>query len=198
MKTSDKQKAMDEFKSIGVNELLPLLERGPVTLLNESGGKLHGVMSAELVNATEETAWNVLLDYPSYPRFMHAINISKVLSKKENEFVVRFEAGVKVMGVGGTVKYVYHLRVKKPYINIYNKATGNQTGYWAVLPVEGSDHIVLVHSNVSSSIMEMSKILKFVVEKVPSAELGLRISPVVMMVNDMKRQMEKVHSMAQG
>jgi len=190
---SDKQKVLDEFKKTGPGELLPLLERGPVTLLNKTGGGVRGVLCAELAAASEEEAWSVLLDFINYPKFLQAVSKTKIRSKKENEHLVSFEAGVRIVGISGMVDFTYRLVENRPFLDAFNNKTGEAVSYWAIYPVEAGRTIV-AQGNIARNIMEMSSILNFLVEKMPSAELGLRIAPVVMMVNDMKKQMEKISS----
>ena len=84
--------------------------------------------------STAANVWKVLLDFNKYRTFLPGITTSKVLSKKDDEIVVKFVAGVKVMGVGGTVKYTYRFKVDKPYINTYDMENRRMSGYWAILP----------------------------------------------------------------
>ncbi len=190
----DKATILSEFRTNGAEELLPMVSRCQATLLYEDDGKILGVMSACLVNATEDAAWNVILDYDSYHRFMSGINVSQVISRNDNEYVVKFEAGLKIMGVGAIVKYTYRLVVEKPYANVFNAANGKPIGYWAVFPAGDPGQVVIVHADVAKDIKNINNFVRFLIQTMPTAEIGLHISPVVMMVNRMKKRIEQVHA----
>ncbi|MFH1538381.1 MAG: SRPBCC family protein, partial [bacterium] len=128
---SKNEQILAEFRKKGVEQLLPMVESGQVTQVLEEGRKIKGIMSACLVNTTEEKAWEVLLDYDNYRRFLPGIQTSKVLSRKDDEVVVKFVAGVKVMGIGGTVKYTYRFKINKPYVDAYDTEKRELNGYWA-------------------------------------------------------------------
>ena len=102
---SRNEQILEEFRQTGAEQLLPMVETGQVTLLFEEGRKIKGVMSAALVDAPEDVAWDVLLDYAKYSRFLPGIEISKVVSKKENEYVVKFVAAVKVIVIVSSTPY---------------------------------------------------------------------------------------------
>jgi len=188
-KTNDE--ILAEFKNLGTEKLLPMVGTGQVALLLEDGPRISGVMTAALVKTTEENAWNVLLDYDRYRAFLPGISTSRVVSRTDREIVVRFEAGVKVMGVGGMVRYTYRMVVAKPYVHVYDRDSGEISGYWAVLPVPGGGSVVLVHADVAKDVKSAHIFLRFLVDKLPTAEAGLHVSPVVMLVNRMKQRMEK-------
>jgi len=183
---------LEGFKRTGAEQLLPMLGTGQVTLLSEEGNKIRGVMSAHLVKTTEDAAWNVLLDYDKYHRFLPGMTTSKVLSKKENEIVVKFVVGVKVMGVGGSVRYTYRFDVDRPYADVYDAGTGEIAGYWAILPTPDENEVILVHADIAKDVRSIHLFLRFLIDKLPTAEIGLHVSPVVMLVNRMKQRMEQV------
>jgi len=184
---------LEEFRRMETEKLLPMVEAGQVALLLEDGPKIRGVMTAHLVHTTEEKAWKVLLDYDRYRTFLPGIDMSRVISRKEDEIVVKFAAGVKVMGVGGSVRYTYRMKIDKPYVDVYDKSTGELSGYWAILATPDEDRVILVHADVAKDVKSIHVFLRFLVERLPTAEVGLHISPVVMLVNRMKQRMEQVN-----
>ena len=186
------EKVLAEFKKIELERLLIMVKTGQVSILSEDKMKINGVMSAHLVNTTEDEAWNVLLNYDSYSRFLPGIQSSKVLSRCGNTITARFVAGLKVMGVGGTVKYTYRFEIRRPYAEVYDAATGEPTGYWAIIPTSDKNQIILVHADTAKDVGSAHLFLRFLVEKLPTAELALNISPVVMLVNRMKHRMEQL------
>ncbi|MEW5947154.1 MAG: hypothetical protein AB1742_13235 [bacterium] len=189
----DNEKILAELKRKGADELLPMLKTGQVTLLLEENRKVKGIMSAALVDSTEDNAWKTLLDYDGYQRFLPGINVSKVLSRKENEIVVKFEAGIKVMGIGGTVRYTYRMSVARPFVNVYDAKSGGMSGYWAILPTGDPNRIILAHGDVAKDVRSIHIFLRFLVERLPTAELGLHLAPVAMMVNRVKLRIEQLH-----
>jgi hypothetical protein len=188
------EKVLNDFKKIEFERLLQMVKLGQMSLMAEEGRKITGAMSAHLVNTTEDEAWAVLLNYESYCRFLPGIQTSKVLSRCGNTMTVRFEAGVKVMGVGGSVKYTYRMEVEKPYVYSVDVATGEVTGYWAVLPTPNKNQIIIMHADAAKDVSTTNMFLKFLVDKLPTAEIALSISPVAMLVNRMKHRMEQKSS----
>jgi hypothetical protein len=182
-----------QFKSIDFDRLHEMVKNGQMSLLTQEHGKITGVMSAFLVNTTEEEAWKFLLNYEKYSKFLPGIQSAKVLSRCGNTVTVLFVAGVKVMGVGGTVRYTYKLETNKPYTDTYDAATGELSGYWAILPTPNKKQVILVHADAAKDVSAANLFLKFLIDKLPTAEIGLNISPVVMIVNRMAHHMEQVH-----
>lgn len=182
---------LSELKLTGVDKLAPMVASGQTSMLLEEGRKITGVLSAALVNIPEEKAWRVLLDYDKYRTFLPGINTSKVLSRTENEVVVKFEAGLNVMGVGGMFKYTYRFIIEKPYVYVFDTGKGEMSGYWALLPAPDDGKVILVHADVAKDVKSIHIFLRFLVERLPPAEVGLHLSPVVMLVNRMKQHMEQ-------
>lgn len=177
--------------SMGAEKLMPLVCSGQISVLTQDArGRITGVVSAALVNISEESAWNILLDYNNYCHFLPGINTSKVVAHKGDEYTVKFAAGVKVMGVGGAVKYTYRIVVKRPYADVYDVEKRDESGYWAVLPIGETSRIILVHADVAKDIKDSHVFLRFLVDRLPTAEVGLMVSPVTMLVNRMKQYME--------
>jgi len=187
------EKVMKEFKEIDRELLLAMVKKGQVTLMAEDCRKVTGILGAGLVNTTESEAWDVLLDYESYCKYLPGIQSSKVLSHSGDTYVIKFVAGVRVMGVGGVVKYTYRIEFRKPYIDVYDAHTGTVVGFWAVLPTVDKGKIILMHGDVPKDVGSTSIVLKLLVEKLPTAELALNISPVSMLVHRMKMRMEQQH-----
>lgn len=191
------EEILAEFKKTGAPELLPLLALGQVTVMPEDSGRgVNGVLSAALVNASEETAWRVLLDYKNYCRFLSGITGSDIVSKKDNVYTVRFSAGLKVMGIGGSVKYTYRITVNRPYADVWDNDRKCASGYWAILPTDDKTRVVIVHADAAKNLEEHHAFFRFLVDRLPTAEVGLHISPVAMLVNRMRHQME--HAEARG
>ncbi len=187
------EQVMAEFKAIDRALLLAMVEKGQVTLMAEDCRRVTGILGAGLVNTTETNAWDVLLDYEAYSKYLPGIQSSKVLSHEGNTYVIKFVAGVRVMGVGGVVKYTYRIEFRKPYLDVYDAHTGAVVGFWAVLPTQKNGGIILMHGDVPKDVGSTNIVLKLLVEKLPTAELALNISPVSMLVNRMKLRMEQHH-----
>ncbi|MFA6450966.1 MAG: hypothetical protein WCX65_15940 [bacterium] len=190
----DNENVLAEFKKIEVDRIFEMAKTGQISLMSESGRKITGVMSAILVNATDNEAWEILLNYEAYCKYLPGIQTSKVLSRCENTIVVRFVAGVKIMGIGGTVKYTYRLIINKPYVDVYDASTGDLTGYWAILETPDTNQVILAHADVAKDVGASSVFVKFMIEQMPTADIAFNISPVAMTVNRMARRMEQARN----
>lgn len=187
------EEIVGELKRMGAETLLPVVEAGQITLvLEDDDGAVKGVLSAALVDAPEDAAWRVLEDHGNYHRFLPGVTTSRVLRETADGKVVRFTAGMKVLGIGGYVTYTYRLVVRRPYIDVYDAKTGEMSGYWAIFPAPGGGKVVLVHGDAAKDVRETHGLIRFVIERLPPAELGFHISPVAMIVNRMKKRMEKM------
>ncbi|MEW5947487.1 MAG: SRPBCC family protein [bacterium] len=189
----NEREILDRAKEFSAANLMPLVSCGQVSMLFEDSGRIRGIMSADLVEATMDEAWDVLVDFDRYSKFLPGITFSKVVSRKDDTVKAKFAITIKIMGIGGGVKYFYEYTLKKPSIEVVNVETGRLCGYWELHPSGDENRVILLHADAAKDIKSMNVFLRFLIEKIPTAEIGLHLAPVVMLVKGLKKRMEAVH-----
>lgn len=184
---------LEKSKGYSAKKLMPLVRHGAASVLLEEDGRIKGVMSADIVNATLDEAWGVLMDFEHYSKFLPGITKSKVVSRADDKIKAKFTITVKVMGIGGHVNYFYEYRLDKPRIDVYNIDKGHMGGYWEIISTDDPDKVILLHSDVVKDVRSMHMFLRFLIDKIPTAEIALHVAPVVMLVKGLKKRMETVH-----
>jgi len=126
-------KASEKQKAKGLSHMMKL-EKPAVKI--EKRGDRNYVVGTVLIDATPESIWNVLVDYPNAPKVFKNLKSCEVVGQRGAVKLVR-----QIVNTGSPIKfdYVVALVEKKPYSIEWARESGSLkevTGTWQLEPVE--------------------------------------------------------------
>lgn len=178
------------IETIDKKILQELVERGQVLFLEDEKGKIKSRFGAVLVNTSLDKAWDILVDFKRYPKFIPAIQKAEIEQEYGDEINVKFTIGVKIMGIGGTVKYNYKYMLDKPRVEFAEAEGKKKIGYWEIIPIY-TKKVILSCCEEVPDIKTVHPAVRFIISKFPLIEIAFYVAPMSMLLKAMKVEMER-------
>jgi len=171
--------------------LKPLLEIGELSLVqSDSGGRLKQVCVAGLIEASADIIWEVLIDYPAYPRIFKNLADLKVLKSEPQEAVLAYELEVPGSNLKYRLRHRY-LERRAMEITLADQQGDLKTGRWRwdLFPLPGGRETILTYT-LYTDVRESSWILRQALKTTPSLEHGLNVATGMVTLQAVKREAE--------
>lgn len=178
------------IETIGEKILQRIVEKGQILFLEEEKGKVKSRQGAIFVNASFDRAWNVLTNFKRYPKFIPGIQKVEIEEEDVDKINVKFTIGVKIMGIGGTVKYNYKYILDKPRVEFAEIEGKKKIGCWEIISVD-TKKIILYYCEEVQDIKTVHPLVRFIISKFPLIEVAFYVAPMSMLLKAMKEEMEK-------
>ena len=187
------KRVLDE--KLDLASLQKMAAMGQLIHLEYKGNTLVNRMVCVLVNAPPAKVWTVITDFANYHKFVPDMLPPKVTKLSATEYKVDFTLDIKILGpVKTTQKYGMLYSLENPYLYMYDptKAKGSKANasYWKLVPVNGGKKTMLFYLDEAPDLGKMGSLVVNVVREKPELALALQVSPVSIMVQEIKKYVE--------
>jgi hypothetical protein len=169
--------------------LTPLLERGPLVLVEQSkDGKFGMATGIVQVDAPPQVVWDALVKMNEWKSFMPKVLESEITAKDEakNEFDIRFVVEVP----GPDTDYTIHFARDDKAMTLTGKwAKGDLKGsrwFWKVQPSPNGKTLL----SQTVQVKNFSAILQNVEDEAQTITLGVNVGSTVVVTGALKRRIE--------
>lgn len=166
-----------------------------IHLQYDKSGKLAYRMVATQVNAPIDKVWKVVTDFKNYNKFIPGLQPPKVRQLSKTEFVVDNTLNVEIYGPIKTVnKYSVGYELKKPMVYMYDpskkKPDQSEMNLWKLVDVDGKKTLIF-YLDEAPDLKDLGTFVYGIVKDKPELSLALQVSPVSIMVQQLKTYAEK-------
>lgn len=187
------KRVLDE--KLDMATLQKMAASGQLIHLEYKGNTLVNRMVCVLVKAPPAKVWAVITDFGNYHKFVPEMLPPKVTKISATEYKVDFTLDIKILGpVKTTQKYSMLYSLENPYLYMYDPAAAKgpkaSASYWKVVPVSGGKQTMLFYLDAAPDLGKMGSLVVNVVKEKPELALALQVSPVSIMVQEIKKYAE--------
>ncbi len=170
-----------------IKSILPLLNKGELGFIENSGARPKQVSLFTLIDATPDEVWNVLTDYEHYTEIFPSILECKIAKQEGDTAFVDY----KLDAVLYSIKYrLRHNHTPKKSIDISVVSGDLKSGEYRydIYPFE--NRTVLIYS-IKASATDTSFLLRKIVRKQPTMDEAINISTAIITLNNIKDALKK-------
>ena len=189
------ERVLDE--KLDVKTLKTMAEKGQLIHLQyDEQGLLEYRMVCTLVNAPIEKVWHVLTDFENYKQFIPGMATPKVNKVSDNEYIVDFTLNIEIFGpIKSTQKYSIRYNPSQPYLYMSDPAKKrppkNELDFWQLVKIDGGKRTLVFYLDKAPDLKELGNFVYGIVKEKPELALALQVSPVSIMVQEMKDYAER-------
>ena len=189
------KRVLDE--SLDMKTLQKMASTGQLIHLQyDKSGKLTHRMVATLINAPLDTVWKTVTDFKNYNKFIPGLQPPKVRQISKTEYVVDNTLNVEIYGpIKNTNKYSVGYELKKPILYMYDpskkKPAQSEMNIWKLVKVDGGKKTLIFYLDEAPDLKDLGSFVYGIVKDKPELSLALQVSPVSIMVQQLKNYVEK-------
>ena len=178
------------LRKLVVQRARGLLTRGEMVLLSSGpSGRLGKLSIVRRVRAPLATVYQVLAGVEQYPSYVPNLKSVKIVKRKGNTLLARWNIKVAIVGVSGTDRYVFY-PPNRVEVRVVSGNVRHAGWSWWLLP--DGPKATVVFGGFYADLRPSSWLVRWIVKRVPSFEHGINIATALSMMRAIARRSEKL------